>query len=158
MTVIEPNRSVHGVEVPIPLGDLGAIFQNTQLGRDSMPKRTPWKDEAAKANHGLATLLESKAEVQEVVALDNYVQPVDRGPADVQRYLRTWQYQVTGKVATAAVLADVKAEHIKHGGPAGIHALASKYISEHKLDDTFYIVDLGNVLRMFKARCIPPAS
>ena len=63
-------------------------------------------------------ILDLKAEPAEVVALDNFVQPVDRGPAPVApdpRLLRSWQYQVTGKVAMAEVLQHVKAEHIKSG-------------------------------------------
>lgn len=38
------------------------------------------------------------------------------------------------------------------GGPAGIRAEALKYISERNMDDTFYVVDLANVLRMHKVR------
>jgi hypothetical protein len=48
--------------------------------------------------------------------------PVDRGPAggpaeaaDMMQYLKSWQFQVTGKPAAAAVLADVGAEHMKSG-------------------------------------------
>lgn len=41
------------------------------------------------------------------------------------------------------------------GGVMGVHAEASKLIVEHGLDDeTFYVVDLGNVLRMYKV--MPP--
>ncbi len=68
--------------------------------------------------HGVSSLLDLKAEPQDVVNLDSFVQPVDRGPAaaaEAQRLMRTWQYQVSGKVAAAAVLSDIKAEHIKHG-------------------------------------------
>lgn len=36
----------------------------------------------------------------------------------------------------------------------GVHAEASKLIVEHVLDETFYVVDLGNVLRMYKV--MPP--
>lgn len=64
---------------------------------------------------GITSMLDQKAEPQEVVALDNYVQPVDRGPAG-GALVRSWQYQVTGKAAAAAVLADLKVEHIKSGG------------------------------------------
>jgi len=80
--------------------------------------------------------------------------PLDRGPAPAGpdlKMLKSWQYQVTGKAAAAAVLQEVKAVHIKHGGPVGIAAEATKYIREHKLDETFYVVDLANVHRMFKA-------
>lgn len=61
-------------------------------------------------------MLDRKAEAVDVVALDKYVQPIDRGPTVAeQKLMRSWQYAVTGKVAAAAVLADLKAEHIKHG-------------------------------------------
>lgn len=61
-------------------------------------------------------MLDRKAEAVDVVALDNYVQPIDRGPTVAeQKLMRSWQYAVTGKVAAAAVLAELKAEHIKHG-------------------------------------------
>lgn len=66
---------------------------------------------------GIASMLDLKAEPQDVVALDNYVQPVDRGPDP--RVLRSWQYQVTGKVAAAQVLQELKAEHIKTGTASG---------------------------------------
>lgn len=36
----------------------------------------------------------------------------------------------------------------------GVHAEASKLIVEHGVDETFYVVDLGNVLRMYKV--MPP--
>lgn len=65
---------------------------------------------------GLGNLLDLKAEPQDVVTLDNYVQPVDRGPAmDARQVARSWQYQVTGKAAAAMVLAETKAEHVKSG-------------------------------------------
>lgn len=39
----------------------------------------------------------------------------------------------------------------------GMHAEACKNISRHaELDETFYIVDLGNVLRMYKVMTVPP--
>lgn len=67
---------------------------------------------------GITSLLDQKTEAMDVVALDNYVQPIDRGPsaAEAQKLMRSWQYAVTGKVAAAAALAELKAEHIKHGG------------------------------------------
>ncbi len=72
-----------------------------------------------------------KAEALEVVVLDNWsVQPVDRGPAPAApdpRLLRSWQYQVTGKLAAAQVLADLQAEHIKSGERFHIHAVAFGY-------------------------------
>lgn len=67
---------------------------------------------------GSAALLDLKTEAQDVVTLDNYAQPVDRGPsaAEAQRMLRSWQYAATGKhSAAAAALMELKAEHIKHG-------------------------------------------
>lgn len=36
----------------------------------------------------------------------------------------------------------------------GIHAEACKHIEQLRLDDTFYIVDLGNVLRMYKVKML----
>lgn len=66
-------------------------------------------------------LLDSKAEPVDTVLLDSFVQPVDRGPgagagllAD-GRLLGSWQYQVTGKLALAEVLAELKAVHLKSG-------------------------------------------
>ena len=52
-----------------------------------------------------------------MVMLDSFVQPVDRGPslAEAKRLMKTWQYAVTGKVAAAAALSELKVEHIKHG-------------------------------------------
>lgn len=46
--------------------------------------------------------------------------------------------------------------HILHhaGGPEGIKAMASKMITQHQLDDTFYIVDLANVVRLYKVWCV----
>lgn len=36
------------------------------------------------------------------------------------------------------------------GGPDGVKGFATKLIEQHQLDDTFYIVDLANVVRLFK--------
>lgn len=36
------------------------------------------------------------------------------------------------------------------GGPDGVKSVATKLIEQHQLDDTFYIVDLANVVRLFK--------
>lgn len=36
------------------------------------------------------------------------------------------------------------------GGPQGMIEKATREIVRHGLDDTFYMVDLANVLRMFK--------
>ena len=76
----------------------------------------------------------------------------DRGPKSeaAERILRSWQFQATGKVAAASALVEVKAEHIPFGGPLGVQAVANKHIEKHGLEDTFYVVDLGNVLRMYK--------
>ena len=38
------------------------------------------------------------------------------------------------------------------GGPAGVQVEALKWIEQHELEDTFYIVDLGNVQRMYKVQ------
>lgn len=105
-------------------------------------------------------------------------QPVDRGPsvAEAKRIMRTWQYAVTGKVSVASALSELKVDHIKHGeksnlrficpslktcplamesgGPMGMQIEACKHIESLGLDDTFYIVDLGNVQRMYKVTII----
>jgi ornithine decarboxylase len=39
---------------------------------------------------------------------------------------------------------------VPSGGPDGVKGVASKLIEQHQLDDTFYIVDLANVVRLFK--------
>lgn len=136
---------------------LAEIFFNQAAAEaPSFKKRAgaSWREESRRANAGLATMLDQKAEAHDAVELDNWnVQPVDRGPAGAgaERIKRSWQYQSTGKVSAALALVDMKAEHIKHGGPAAIYAEASKRIAKHRLEDTFYIVDLGNVLRMYKA-------
>mmetsp|Transcript_26356 Transcript_26356/g.78254 ORF Transcript_26356/g.78254 Transcript_26356/m.78254 type:complete len:510 (-) Transcript_26356:202-1731(-) len=62
-----------------------------------------------------------------------------------------WQYAATGRAAAAAVLIDLKVEHIAHGGADGIAEVARRHITNNKLEDNFYIVDLGNVQRMFRA-------
>jgi hypothetical protein len=41
---------------------------------------------------------------------------VDRGPAVDAKLLSSWQFKATGKLATAAVLRDLKVERIKTGG------------------------------------------
>lgn len=43
------------------------------------------------------------------------------------------------------------------GGPDGVKGVASKLVEQHQLDDTFYIVDLANVVRLFKV-CAPARS
>ena len=87
---------------------------------------------------GMSSLVGVKGEPQEVVALDTFVLPVDRGPAGSDmRLLRSWQYKATGKVAAAAVLAELKAAHLHSGerhrllwairtlGRLGSHAVAA---------------------------------
>ncbi|GIL96863.1 hypothetical protein Vretimale_2607 [Volvox reticuliferus] len=129
---------------------------NVETGDLSSFARSAWRNETGKmSTFGLPTMLDMKAEALEMVQLDNWnVQPVDRGPAAAApdpKLLRSWQYQVTGRLATAQVLVDLKAEHIKSGGPVGMKQEAVKHILRHKPDDTFYLVDLANVQRMFKA-------
>jgi len=71
-------------------------------------------------------LLDQKVEASDVVMLDSFTQPVDRGPsiAEAKRIMRTWQYAVTGKVSVAAALSELKVDHIKHGEHRGpIHTL-----------------------------------
>lgn len=36
------------------------------------------------------------------------------------------------------------------GGVEGIKATASQLIAAHELDDTFYVMDLANVVRLYK--------
>ncbi len=72
------------------------------------------------AQLGIASLLEQKVEAQETVELDNDVQPVDRGPSlpggvDARHLLRSWQMRATGKLAAAAVLHELRAEHVRSG-------------------------------------------
>ncbi|EFJ40311.1 hypothetical protein VOLCADRAFT_84542 [Volvox carteri f. nagariensis] len=129
---------------------------SVETGDVSAFTRSAWRNDTGKTGtYGLPTMLDMKAEALEMVQLDNWsVQPVDRGPATAApdpKLLRSWQYQATGKLATAQVLVDLKAEHIKSGGPMGMKQEAIKHIVKHKPDDTFYVVDLANVQRMFKA-------
>eukprot|EP00877_Chromochloris_zofingiensis_P000163 jgi/Chrzof1/10147/Cz04g30190.t1 len=76
-----------------------------------------------------------------------------RGPAvaNIGKLRGTWQLAAVGKPAAAAVLTDLKVQKINSGGPEGIKAEAAKYIVQHSLDDTFYVIDLANVVRMHKA-------
>ena len=59
--------------------------------------------------------------------------------------------QITGSARAAAVLAEFKARRIPAGGPRGMAAQAAALIAQHSLDDTLYIYDLGNTMRLFKA-------
>ncbi|KAI8467817.1 MAG: pyridoxal-dependent decarboxylase [Monoraphidium minutum] len=63
----------------------------------------------------------------------------------------SWQYKATGSVAAAGVLADLGARRIPHGGPAGMKRVAASLIKAHGLDDTTYVYDLGNTVRLFRA-------
>ena len=40
------------------------------------------------------------------------------------------------------------------GGPLGMQTEACKHIENLALDDTFYIIDLGNVQRMYKVNIL----
>lgn len=77
----------------------------------------------------------------------------DKGPdaAAFAKLRGTWQLAATGKPAAAAVLNDLKVQRIHDGGREGVKALASKLISQHQLDDTFYVMDLANVVRLYKS-------
>jgi hypothetical protein len=45
------------------------------------------------------------------------------------------------------------------GGPEGVKSVASQLITQHQLDDTFYVVDLANVVRLFKVwECVYSVS
>ncbi|GLC37285.1 Mitochondrial 2-oxoadipate and 2-oxoglutarate transporter [Pleodorina starrii] len=146
---------LQSLQLPIAR-DVDVVSSVTETGDISAFARSAWRNEAGKTSaFGPATMLDMKAEALEMVQLDNWsVQPVDRGPAPAApdpKLLRSWQYQVAGKLATAQVLVDLKTEHIKSGGPMGMKQEAIKHIVRHKPDDTFYVVDLANVQRMFKA-------
>ena len=41
---------------------------------------------------------------------------------------------------------------VSAGGVKGLKHEASELITKNKLDDTFYIVDLANVVRLYKVR------
>jgi hypothetical protein len=64
---------------------------------------------------------------------------------------RSWQYQVTGSAAAAAVLADLKVRRVSHGGPEGMKRAASALIRAHGLEDTTYVYDLANTVRLFRS-------
>mmetsp|Transcript_7867 Transcript_7867/g.15330 ORF Transcript_7867/g.15330 Transcript_7867/m.15330 type:complete len:478 (-) Transcript_7867:682-2115(-) len=64
---------------------------------------------------------------------------------------QVWDPRETEKAAVAQVLQDMHVQHIASGGPMSIKALANTFITKHKLEDNFYIVDLGNVERLYKA-------
>lgn len=59
--------------------------------------------------------------------------------------------QATGSARAAAVLAEFKARRIPSGGPRGMAAQAAALIAKHSLDDTLYVYDLGNTIRLFQA-------
>ncbi|KAF5840290.1 ornithine decarboxylase 1 [Dunaliella salina] len=73
------------------------------------------------------------------------------GPMDPRISKNSWQYQATRNVAAAAVLHDLKAEHLPSGGPRGVERKAIQEIARRHFEDTFYIVDLGNTTRLYKA-------
>ncbi|KIY94504.1 ornithine decarboxylase [Monoraphidium neglectum] len=64
---------------------------------------------------------------------------------------KSWQYKATGSVSAAAVLADLHVRRVPHGGPEGMKRVAAGLIKANALDDTTYVYDLGNTLRLFKA-------
>lgn len=39
-----------------------------------------------------------------------------------------------------------------------MHGVAGKFISQNQLDDTFFIIDLGNVMRMLQVRYLSESS
>jgi ornithine decarboxylase len=59
--------------------------------------------------------------------------------------------------AAASVLASVNCEHLSHGGVTALSNHASRLIARHRLDDTAYVYDLGNPLRLWRAwrRALP---
>eukprot|EP00200_Dunaliella_tertiolecta_P006583 CAMPEP_0202356146 /NCGR_PEP_ID=MMETSP1126-20121109/10740_1 /ASSEMBLY_ACC=CAM_ASM_000457 /TAXON_ID=3047 /ORGANISM="Dunaliella tertiolecta, Strain CCMP1320" /LENGTH=230 /DNA_ID=CAMNT_0048948869 /DNA_START=149 /DNA_END=841 /DNA_ORIENTATION=+ len=78
-------------------------------------------------------------------------QDASHGPVDPRITKNCWQYQATRNVAAAAVLHDLKAEHLPSGGPRGVERKACQEIARRNFEDTFYIVDLGNTTRLYKA-------
>jgi hypothetical protein len=76
----------------------------------------------------------------------------------VCRYVQSsWQYQVTASEGAAAALAGCRARRLAHGGPAALRKYAQGLISAHRLDDTFYVYDLGNTTRLLKV-CVSAAA
>jgi ornithine decarboxylase len=76
---------------------------------------------------------------------------VDRGSEADAKVLSSWQLHHTGKVAAAGVITDLGTTHVKSGGYQGMSEQGLKFILEHDLDESFYVMDLGNVLRLLKA-------
>lgn len=147
---------------PGPAALLNAELANA--ARHGQPLRA---FDSFKDRQGTASgLLEPKAGALDAVPFDSWkAQPVDKIPATSAAAdgcvptvgLRSWQFAVTGKLAAAQVLADLEAKHITNGGPKGAQAVAEEYILDHKgCDDSFYIIDLGNVNRMLRA--VPAAA
>jgi ornithine decarboxylase len=106
--------------------------------------------EGKQGKRGSGTLLDVNTEAQDLVSLDVDAL-VDRGPGANDKFIGTWQHQATGKLAAAAVLAECGAVRVKSGGVKGMTEEGLKSITGHELDDTFYVVDLGNTLRLLKA-------
>lgn len=69
---------------------------------------------AAAVQSNVMAMLEKRAERKDVDAVI-FGGPVDRGPAESAKFMRGWQYQVTGKAAAAAVLHDLNVKRIKSG-------------------------------------------
>ncbi len=115
---LETKKPAAGWRQEVALANVGLTAEMTarrpsnNLGRPSI------------SQVGVVSMLDRKLQASDVVMLDKYTQPVDRGPA-AQRLMKSWQYKVTGKLAAAAVLTELKIDHIAHGEgePFGIMRL-----------------------------------
>ncbi|GAX73775.1 hypothetical protein CEUSTIGMA_g1226.t1 [Chlamydomonas eustigma] len=145
-STVEPGSLQLGLE-----GALGSAYNAGQVM--IREKKGSWKEESALSNARISAILDKNVLASDVVMLDKAGPPADRGPSivEAQKLMKTWQYQVSGKLSVAAALTELPVDHIKHGGPVGVQAEACKHIQQLGLEDTFYVVDLGNVQRMYKA-------
>lgn len=74
-----------------------------------------------------------------------------RAAAARERVAASWQYRKTGSAPAAAVLASLGAKWLPAGGPQALTDTGSALIAAHGLDDTFYVYDLGNTVRLWRA-------
>jgi hypothetical protein len=65
----------------------------------------------------ISAIFDKNVLASDVVMLDKASPPADRGPtlAEAQKLMKTWQFQVSGKLAVAAALTELPVDHIKHG-------------------------------------------
>ncbi|MEW5298294.1 MAG: hypothetical protein WDW36_001434 [Sanguina aurantia] len=126
-------------------------FEHVPTLEDYLEQEKPRMYGDSRMKTALGELSDGKMCPLDAVIIDTYVQPIDRGPVPGADLLHSWQYQMTGKATAAQVLLDIKADLIESGGLLGMHGVAGKFISQNQLDDTFFIIDLGNVMRMLQA-------